>query len=94
MGGSAFVDDFHLIAFQDGDIHELALRLAAVMFDHDQAGRRHFHHKHKLGMARVAPHTARPTPAPPNAQVDSRAFHRRRNFGQNAGVERKRALKQ
>ena len=72
--GGALVHHFDLISFEHRNIDELARFFAAVMLDHQQAGRRHFEHEAQNRNGAGCPPDGQPVLVAPNTQMHPRAF--------------------
>ena len=92
QAGGLLVDDFDLVALQDGDIHELFGFLAAAVFDDQEAGRDDFQDEAGDGqVARGAPDEELAAVAP-DAEVNAGTLDGGREAGERLGGERQGAL--
>ena len=94
QAGGLLVDDFDLVALQDGDIHELFGFLAAAMLDDQEAGRDDFEDEAGDGqVARGAPDEELAAVAP-DAEVNAGTLDGGREAGERLGGERQGSLEQ
>jgi hypothetical protein len=90
----AWVDDLHLIAFENRNIDELARVLAVVFFHDEQPGRRHLEHEAASRNRPGRSPYGEFVPVPPDTEVNSCTFDRWRHARQRAWIERQWTLEQ